>query len=56
MKAVYKPTATGRPATDAYAIAFGRTTAAAVSPATRSRRKVEAFGALARAGLGVAGT
>src|SRR6188472_2088042 len=52
MNAVYKPTATGRPATDAYAIALGRTTAAAVSPATRSKRKVDAFGALAGAGSG----
>src|SRR6478736_4427200 len=53
MNAVYKPTATGRPATDAYAIALGRTTAAAVSPVTRSKRKVGAFGALALARIGV---
>ena len=38
MKAVYSPTASGSPATDAYAMAFGRTTAAAVNPATTSRR------------------
>src|SRR5262245_1275474 len=37
-KAVYRPTATGSPATVAYAMAFGRTTAADVRPAMRSPR------------------
>ena len=37
-KAVYRPVATGSPATVAWAIAFGRTTAAAVIPATMSTR------------------
>jgi galactokinase len=37
-RAVYRPTSTGRPAMEAYAMAWGMTTAAAVRPAIRSSR------------------
>jgi hypothetical protein len=36
--ATYSPTWTGSPASDAYATAWGTTTAAVVSPASRSQR------------------
>jgi hypothetical protein len=36
--ATYRPTSTGSPASDAYATAWGITTAAVVSPASRSQR------------------
>src|SRR6476660_10557790 len=44
MSDVYSPTDTGNPATAAYAIAFGRTTAAAVRPATTSNRNAPIAG------------
>ena len=47
MNAVYRPTATGKPATVAYAMALGSTTAAAVSPATTSKRSEAVDGSTA---------